>query len=79
MLRDTGDFEDLGIDDIKIEFKEREWQSLKGIYVAHDKDLWWAVENIIFACLFYKIQGLSHVGEWLLASQEGFCSVDVQV
>jgi hypothetical protein len=41
----TGNFEDLGIDDdIKIEFKGRGWQSLKGIYVAQDK----AVGNIIF-------------------------------
>jgi hypothetical protein len=41
--------------------------------------MWWAAGNIIFAFWFYNIQGPPHVGEWLLASQEGLCLVHVQV
>jgi hypothetical protein len=45
--------------------------------VAKDSDRWRALLNAVRTLGFRKMRGISGFGEDLLASQKGFCSVEL--
>jgi hypothetical protein len=48
-----------------------------GMHVAQERDQWWARMNTVTNLAFYKKRVISWRTEWLLASQEGLCSMEL--
>jgi hypothetical protein len=62
---------------IKIDLREIGWDGMDWIDLAQDRDQWRATVNTVINFAFHKISGNSSVAERLVASQEGFSSIEL--
>jgi hypothetical protein len=65
-------------DNIRIDFREIEWEVVDWMYVAQDRDNWWDLLNTAMNLrVSIKGGGFLDYFEWLLASQKGLCSMEI--
>jgi hypothetical protein len=50
---------------------------MEWIHLAQGRDKWWSVVNKVTNLRVAIILGISLIAEWLLASQEGLCSMEL--
>jgi hypothetical protein len=60
-----------------MDLKEVGWRGMDWIVLAQDRDSWRVLLNAARIFGFRKMRGISRLGEDLLASQEGFCSMEL--
>jgi hypothetical protein len=48
------------------------------IDLAHDRDRWRAVVNVVMNLGVHKMRGVSWLAEDLLASEQGLCSLELE-
>jgi hypothetical protein len=63
------------VDNIKMDFREIEWDGMDWIDLAQDRDQWRALVNTVMYIRFHKMLRSSLVAAQLPASQEGLSSM----
>jgi hypothetical protein len=61
----------------KIDYHKVGWGGMNWIDLAEDRDRWRALVNAEWTFGFRKMWGNSWLGEGLLATEEGLCSMDL--